>query len=150
MEPIDVKRILSTIQATSFDQVQSPDLLMEYGFTLQAWIAYTAEQVATTKRLLHEARRKGMLRVMASMEANQKTAPVSLLKEYVNDQCAVEVEAFQLAERANSACIHCLDFIRTCLATLRGERQQMRNIPSHGPQDYFENTTAYETVIPPA
>lgn len=122
----ELQKILNTIESIKYDQVNSPDLLMNFGFGLQGWIAYSAQAVAVTKKLLHDARRKAMLNLLASLSANAATMPISLQKDYVNDLCAEHIHLATLADRCNSACIHSLDFVRTCLATLRQEREQSR------------------------
>lgn len=119
----ELKAILNTIEGTNFSNVQSIDLLMEHGFKLQQWMAYSGEQMAVAKENLHKARRQAMVNLLGSMGANQKQLSPSLQKDYVNDLCASENATYELASRTNSACIHSMDFIRTCISALKTERQ---------------------------
>lgn len=121
-----LQAILDTIEATGFDQVQSITLLMEWGFKLQSWMAFSGAQQATAKRNLHDARRQAMVNLIASLQANGATLATSLQKEYINDLCAAENYNYELAERANRACVHALDLARTCISTLKTELQLTR------------------------
>lgn len=121
-----LQAILDTIEGTNYADVQSLQLLMEWGFKLQQWMAFAGSQQATAKKLLHEARRKAMVTLIASLRANGADLAPSLQKEYVNDMCSQENFQYELAERANRCCVHALDLVRTCISTLKTELQQTR------------------------
>lgn len=121
-----LQAILDTIEGTRFDTVHSISLLMDWGFKLQSWMAFSGSQQAEAKRLLHDARRKAMVNLIASLQANGATLAPSLQKEYVNDLCATENYQLELAERCNRACVHGLDLVRTCISTLKTELSQTR------------------------
>ncbi len=53
IQPSQLQAILDTIEGTTFDQVQSINLLMDWGFKLQQWMAFAGSQQAIAKRLLH-------------------------------------------------------------------------------------------------
>lgn len=118
--------ILDTIEGTNYADVQSLNLLMDWGFKLQQWMAFSGSQQAVAKKLLHEARRKAMVTLIASLKANGADLAPSLQKEYVNDVCSQENYQYELAERCNRCCVHAQDLVRTCLSTLRTELQQTR------------------------
>lgn len=121
IQPTQLQAILDTIEGTSFDQVQSINLLIDWGFKLQQWMAFAGGQQAESKKFLHDARRQAMVNLVASLQANGATLAPSLQKEYVNDLCAVENYNYELAERCNRSCVHSLDFIRTCISVLKEE-----------------------------
>lgn len=124
IQPIQLQAILDTIEGTSFDQVQSVNLLMDWGFKLQQWMAFAGSQQAEAKRQMHDARRKAMVNLIASLQANGAELAISLQKVYVEDLCATENYNYELAQRACRACVHCLDFIRTCISCLKTELAQ--------------------------
>jgi len=119
-----LQAVLDTIEGTPFSEVQSISLLMDWGFKLQQWMAFAGSQQAEAKKLLHDARRQAMVNLVASLKANGATLAPSLQKDYVNDLCAEENYNYELAERCNRCCVHALDFVRTCISTLKIELQQ--------------------------
>lgn len=121
-----IQAILDTIEGTNFDSVQSLNLLMDWGFKLQQWMAFSGSQMAECKKELHAARRKAMLNLIASLEANRASMAPSLQKDYVNDLCENENYNYALAERCNRACVHSMDLVRTCISTLKTEMQNSR------------------------
>lgn len=126
IQPAQLQSILDTIEGTGFDQVQSINLLMEWGFKLQQWMAFAGSQQAVCKHALHDARRQAMVNLVASLKANGATLAPSLQRDYVNDLCANENYNYELAERCCRSCVHALDFVRTCISTLKTELQQTR------------------------
>lgn len=126
IQPQQLQAILDTIEGTTFADVQSINLLMDWGFKLQQWMAFAGSQQAACKKALQDARRQAMVNLVASLKANGAEMPVSLQKEYVNDLCAQESYHYELAERSSRACVHSLDFVRTCISTLKTELQQTR------------------------
>lgn len=126
IQPTELQAVLDTIEGTGFQDVQSLNLLMEWGFKLQQWMAFAGSQQAEAKKLLHDARRKAMVTLIASLRANGADLAPSLQKEYVNDVCSQENYHFELAERCNRCCVHALDLVRTCISTLKIELQQTR------------------------
>lgn len=124
--PEQLQTIMDTLESVSFDQVQSLNLLMDWGFKLQSWMAYAGSRQATFKQELQTARRKAMVNLIASLEANGAEMAVSLQKLYVDDQCATENYNYLLAERTNRACVHALELVRTCISTLKAELLQTR------------------------
>lgn len=121
IQTIQLQAILDTIEGTNYDQVQSISLLMDWGFKLNQWMAFAGSQQALCKRALHAARRQAMVNLTASLHANGAEMAISLQKQYVDDLCADENYNYELAQRTNRACVHALDFIRSCLSTLRQE-----------------------------
>lgn len=124
IQPSQLQAILDTIEGTGFDQVQSINLLMDWGFKLQQWMAFAGSQQAECKRVLHVARRQALVNLVASLKANGANMAISLQKEYVNDLCAEENYNYELAERTCRACVHALDFVRTCISCLKSELLQ--------------------------
>lgn len=121
-----LQAILDTIEGTNYQDVQSLSLLMDWGFKLQQWMAFAGSQQAEAKKLLHDARRRAMVNLVASLKANGAVLAPSLQKDYVNDLCATENFHYELAERCNRCCVHALDLVRTCISTLKTEIQQTR------------------------
>lgn len=126
IQPLELQSILDTIEGTRYDDVQSVNLLMDWGFKLQQWMAFSGSQKAIATRLLHEARRKAMVNLVASLKANNAEMAISLQKSYVDDLCAEENYNLDLADRCNRSCVHSLDFVRSCLSTLKTELAQTR------------------------
>jgi len=126
IQPTQLQGILDTIEGATFDQLQSIHLLMEWGFKLEGWMAFSGSQQALAKADLHDARRKAMVNLIASLKANGATLAPSLQREYVNDLCGTENYHYELAERCNRACVHAMDFVRTCISTLKTELAQTR------------------------
>lgn len=116
-----LRGILDTIEGTDYKAVSSPALLMDYGFKLSQWMAFSGGQVAECKEALHNARRKAMVNLIASLKANGATLSASLQKDYVNDLCAKEAMQYELAGRVNASCTHALDLVRTCISMLKEE-----------------------------
>jgi hypothetical protein len=124
IQPSQLQAILDTIEGTSFDQVQSITLLMEWGFKLQQWMAFSGSQQAECKGALHSARRQALVNLIASLKANGATLSPMLQRDYINDLCGNENVNYELAERCSRTCVHSLDFVRTCISTLKTELQQ--------------------------
>lgn len=121
-----LQAVLDTIEGTSYADVQSLSLLMDWGFKLQQWMAFAGSQQAECKKALHDARRQAMVNLVASLKANGAELAISLQRDYVNDLCAQENYQYELAERCSRACVHALDLVRTCISTLKTEMQQTR------------------------
>lgn len=126
IQPTQLQAMLDTIEGTGFDQVQSISLLMDWGFKLQQWMAFAGSQQAECKRALHVARRQALVNLVASLKANGATLTPMLQRDYINDLCADENYNYELAERCSRACVHSLDFVRTCISTLKTELSQTR------------------------
>lgn len=118
--------ILNRIEGTSYERMQSIDSLISWGFELQQWMAFSGSQQALCKLTLQEARRRAMVNLVASLKANGAEMAISLQKQYVDDLCAQENYNYELAQRCNRACVHALDFTRSCLSTLKTELAQTR------------------------
>jgi len=119
-----LRGILGRIEGTDYKSVSSGVQLMEYGFQLQQWMAFSGSQVAECKEAVHKARRQAMVNLVASLKANGASLSPSLQKDYVNDLCGKEIMLYELAGRVNATCTHSLDFIRTCISLLKAEMQQ--------------------------
>lgn len=126
IQPDQMQAILDTIEGTNYNQVQSINLLIDWGFKLQQWMAFAGAQQAECKLSLHEARRRAMVNLIASLQANGAELAISLQKQYVDDLCATENYHYELAQRTSRACVHALDFVRTCISTLKMEMAQTR------------------------
>jgi hypothetical protein len=120
---IEILAILQTIQDTSYSDVSNPTSLLEYAFKLTAWISFSGEAVAEAKQLLHEARRKAYINLVASLGANERKISVMLMKDYCNDCCAKENAYMALCERCNAAATHAADVCRSALSYLKTELQ---------------------------
>jgi hypothetical protein len=121
INPTELQGILDTIEGTNAQPVQSTTLLIDWGFKLQQWMAFSGSQQALCKLALQEARRQAMVNLVASLKANGAEMAISLQKQYVDDLCAKENYNYELAQRCNRACVHALDFTRSCLSTLKTE-----------------------------
>lgn len=121
----EIQAIISAIESTSYSDVQSIPLLLEYGFKLTQWIAFSGEAMSEAKKALHDARRKAYLKVEASVNSQQKKWAPSLVKDYVNDCCANENAFYELCERCNRAATHSVDLCRTAVSALKMEMTQM-------------------------
>lgn len=117
----NLQAILQEIQDTKYSDVQSPAMLIEYGFRMASYIAYTGEVCAEAKKILHDARRMAYLNVEGSLIAQERKWSISLMKDFVNDSCAKENEYYTLSDRANAACTHTLDLLRSTLSYLKTE-----------------------------
>lgn len=124
--PNQLQEILERIESTSYENTQSITLLMDWGFKLQQWMAFSGSQQALCKKALHNARKQAMVNLVASLKANGAEMAISLQKDFVNDTCSEENYNLELAERCNRACVHSLDFTRSCLSTLKTELAQTR------------------------
>ncbi len=118
----EIQAILLKIQDTKYSDIQSPEILLEYGFEMASYISFSGEAMAEAKKILHDARRMAYLKVEGSLIAQDRKWSVSLMKNYVDDLCAKENEYFLLCDRCNSACIHTLDLIRSAISYLKSER----------------------------
>ena len=119
----EILAIISSIESTSFSDVQSIDVLLDFGFKLTSWLAFTGEAMSEAKKKLHDARRASYLKVEASLNAQQKKWSPMLAKDYVNDCCSNENAYYELCERCNRACTHTLDLVRTAISALKTELQ---------------------------
>ncbi len=118
----EIQAILTEIQDTTYADVQSPDILLEYGFKLASYLSFSGEAMAEAKKILHDARRAAYLKVEGSTQAQARKWNVTLIKNYVDDSCANENEYYTLCDRCNSACVHTLDLIRSAISYLKSER----------------------------
>lgn len=121
LQPDQLRAILNTIEATAYSDVQSVDLLMEFGFKLQQWMAFSSEQMAIAKEQLHNMRRQKMINLAGNLKANGAALSATLQKDYINDCCATENAVYELASRTNSSCIHAIDLVRSCISCLKEE-----------------------------
>jgi len=120
--------ILNTIEGMDAKVTPSITQLIEYGFKLSQWIARSGQLQAEAKILLHSNRRQAMVNLVATLSANGAAMPVSLQKDYVNDLCGIQNGDYELACRTNSACIHALDFVRSCISALKFELQNSQGV----------------------
>jgi hypothetical protein len=126
----DIKRkrdelidIQGFIQGTKYDNFnQSIDLLIEHGFILNQHIARTGQLMSECKKILHDARKKAYEAARETLQAKDRKYSPLLLKDYINDCCAVENELYELAERTNKACTHSHGLIITAVSALKAER----------------------------
>lgn len=118
-----LEEILKQIAETKATSVQSVDILIEVGFELAAWIAFSGQQKAEAKRDLHKKRHAAMISLAGSLKANAAALSATMQRDFINDVCYEENYALELADRCNSTCIHTLDFIRSCMSSLKAERQ---------------------------
>jgi hypothetical protein len=118
----ELLEILTLLQTTSYADVQSIDRLLEYGFILNQHIARTGQLMSEAKEMLHNKRRQAYLNVIASIGAQteKKVGPM-IIKDYINDCCAEQNSLYELAGRANSACTHANDLVRTAISALKQE-----------------------------
>lgn len=97
-----IEAIMTELQNTAYSDVQSIDALLEYGFKVQQWIAFSGEAQAEAKEYLHEARRKAYLSVEASLNAQGKRITPMIIKDYINDKCSAENGYYELCNRCNA------------------------------------------------
>lgn len=121
----EILAIVSSIESTSFSDVQSITQLLEYGFKLTQWIAFSGEAMSEAKEQLHIARAKAYINVHGSLTAQGHKIAPSLLKDYVNDQCAAQNGFYELCERCNRASTHAMDLVRTAISALKTEMSVM-------------------------
>jgi hypothetical protein len=121
----EILAIMQVIQDTNYDELQSPAQLLEYAFKLTGWISFSGETVAEAKELLHNARRKAYINLVASLGAQEKKIGTMLIKEFVLDSCAKESAYLTLCERCNSAATHAADVCRSALSYLKTEMNNL-------------------------
>jgi hypothetical protein len=117
----DIVAILEAISNTHYSDVNNPTVLLEYGFELTGFIAFSGECVAEAKEMLHKARKQAYINLVASLGAHEKKIGVMLMKDYCNDLCAEENAYLALCERANAAATHASDLVRSALSYLKTE-----------------------------
>lgn len=117
----EILAILTAIQDTTYNEVNNPTALMDYGFQLAGWIAFTAEAVAEAKELLHNARKQAYINLVASLGSQEKKIGEQMKKDYCNDCCAKEQAYLALCERTNAAATHACDLVRSALSYLKTE-----------------------------
>lgn len=121
----EILAILTAIQDTGYKEVSNPTQLMEYGFELAGWIAFTGEAVAEAKEILHRTRKQAYINLVASLGAQDKKIGEQMKKDYVNDCCAKEQAYLALCERANAAATHACDLVRSALSYLKTEMSNL-------------------------
>jgi hypothetical protein len=117
----DIIAILEAISNTHYKDVSNPQVLLDYGFELTGWIAFSGEAVAEAKELLHNARKRAYINAVGSLGAHGEKMGVMLIKDYVNDICAAENAYLALCERCNAAATHASDLVRSALSYLKTE-----------------------------
>jgi hypothetical protein len=117
----DIKAILEVISNTHYKDVSNPQVLLDYGFELTGWIAFSGECVAEAKEILHKARKQAYINLVASLGAHEKKVGVMIMKDFCNDQCAEENAYLSLCERCNAAATHASDLVRSALSYLKTE-----------------------------
>lgn len=120
----EVLAILAAIESTSYKDVQSIELLIDWGFTLTQWNARTAQLMAEAKELLHKKRKQAYHDAELKLKSVKKDYSPLLLKDYINDCCAEENGYYELCERANRATVHSNDLVRTAISALKQEYYQ--------------------------
>lgn len=120
----EIIAILHKIESMQYSDVQSIDLLLEYGFQLTSWIAFTAEAMAEAKENLHKTRANLYKSVNEEMSKRPKAPAPSLVKDYINDKCHKENGYYELCERANRAATHSMELVRTAVSALKQEMFQ--------------------------
>lgn len=125
MKKQELKAILNTIEQQEYSNISSIDVLLEYGFKLAQWIAFSGEAMAEAKERLHKARKAAYLKVEFSLNAQGKKWSPMLAKDYVNDCCYEENGYYELCERTNRTATHTLDLVRTAISALKTELQTM-------------------------
>jgi hypothetical protein len=116
----EILRILQEIRTTEYSTIQSIDLLLEYGFRLTQYMAFSGEAMAEAKEQLHDKRSNALLRVDRDLKKN---AGALLIKDYINDLCSKENAFYELCERCNRACTHSVDLVRTAVSALKEEQR---------------------------
>ncbi|MES2620212.1 MAG: hypothetical protein V4615_05100 [Bacteroidota bacterium] len=118
----ELTEIMEKIITTSYSDVGSIELLLEYGFVLNQHIARTGQLMSEAKETLHRKRLTAYQLISSSPKTPGAKLSPMLLKEYVNDSCSVENGLYELAERANRAATHANDLVRTAISALKQER----------------------------
>lgn len=119
----EILGILHKIESMQYSDVQSIDLLLEYGFQLTSWIAFTAEAMAEAKEHLHKTRADLYRAVNDEMSKRTKAPAPSLVKDWINDKCHKENGYYELCERTNRAATHSMELVRTAVSALKAELQ---------------------------
>jgi hypothetical protein len=127
----ELEAILSSIENTSFKDVQSIDLLIEWGFSLTQWNARTGLLMSEAKELLHNARKQAYKDAQLKLQEVGKDYSPMLVKDYINDCCAKENAYYELCERANRATVHSGDMVRTAISALKQEFYANKYTPSN-------------------
>jgi len=122
--------ILHSMQALNYSDMQSIDLLLDFGFQMVQHIAFSGEAMSEAKEKLHAARKSAYLKIELSTKSQGKQWAPSLLKDYVNDTCSTENAYYELCERCNRAATHTLDIIRTAISALKAEMQSITFQPN--------------------
>lgn len=119
----EILSIEGELETIDQDAIRSQNItyLMEFGIKLSAWIAFSGNQMAIAKKLWNDAKRKAYMDVRASMKAVGDNYGPMLFKDFVSAKCSSEEFAYDTCERVNRSATHTLDFIRTCLSTLKTE-----------------------------
>lgn len=120
-ELIEISAELQTTEFTKFSDVQSIDLLLEYGFKLQQYVARTGQLMSEAKEALHKERKQAYHDAELKLKKVGKDFSPMLLKDYINDCCAEANSLYELAERTNRACVHAGDLVRTAVSALKNE-----------------------------
>lgn len=118
----EINRILATIGTMEYSQLQSIDVLLEYGFKLAGWVAFSAEAMAEAKEILHKTRSEKYKTTLQQLQKDGKKPAPSILKDYINDKCYAEHSYYELCERTNRAATHSIELVRTAVSALKQDR----------------------------
>jgi hypothetical protein len=94
-----------------------PNMVVERGNALQAYMARTGKIVADAKRELNTAMQAELYQILQTYKGSSHTAVNKLVKAV----CPDEQYIVDWAERLNRACVHQLDWCRTVVSKAKEE-----------------------------
>ena len=121
-----LQAILSSIEGTVIDDMQTREQVSNYLIRLTGWMAYTNEQMAVTNRAHNIAKRDAYAKLQEQYNATGVTLSPSLAKDYIGSLCSKTAYGYQMAERTSRTIVHTIDAMRSVLSTMKAEMEALR------------------------
>lgn len=101
---------------------EEPEICVDRGLSLMAYLARTSKMLADAKYHKDEAVKTSILKEL------KLDMPASILKQLIESTCKRENYLVNLIDRLNSTVVHQMDFLRTVISKAKNEQYQSRNI----------------------
>jgi hypothetical protein len=122
-----IEALLETLQGITPEEMQSGEDVRQHLISLTSWLAWTGEQMALANKSFNIAKRDAYHRLQQDFENKGVKLSPMLAKDYIGSLCSKEAYSYEIAERANRTCFHCIEAFRSVLSSLKQEQQSLGN-----------------------
>ena len=121
----EILGIQSTLESINLQitSTQSIAALIDLGGNLNAWMAFSGEQMSISKRIWRAETAKAYDSYIFSRMAHGMTIPPSMANKYAEAKSGDHEANYQLCERVNRSITHTIEFLRTVISALKEEQK---------------------------